>query len=242
MKKAILNLNLSLFALLMLASCNKDNVVACVQADKTNVQINEEITFTNCTKEGEKYMWQFGDGTTSEEVSPKHTFKTAGVYKVILSVVKPKADFVNQVYVLITVNNGNNKFLNLKNGTYTRQFFNTKNSIKGAVLTDTGTYSSLNTKAFMENPDKIAVDFNIFINKGFETISNIYTISANKFEIPKVDSMWHSANPSAPLTFNGATFKYEGNKVIVDWSFDEKNFKATANDYDTWIYHAEFLK
>jgi hypothetical protein len=36
--------------------------------------------------EGLKYHWDFGDGETSEEVSPVHIFRKPGVFKVTLTV------------------------------------------------------------------------------------------------------------------------------------------------------------
>lgn len=42
------------------------------------------VTFTNNSTNGESYYWQFGDGTTSTQASPVHTYSSAGYYTVIL--------------------------------------------------------------------------------------------------------------------------------------------------------------
>ena len=45
------------------------------------------VTFTNLSAgEIEQYSWIFGDGATSEEVSPQHTYEAAGTYTVQLTV------------------------------------------------------------------------------------------------------------------------------------------------------------
>lgn len=45
------------------------------------------ITFTNTSKNARLYLWDFGDGTKSDEVSPSHTFTTAGTYTVRLKAI-----------------------------------------------------------------------------------------------------------------------------------------------------------
>lgn len=51
-------------------------------------QINDlEVTFTNTTTHGgnvDGYLWNFGDGVSSSEVNPKHTFKREGKYLITL--------------------------------------------------------------------------------------------------------------------------------------------------------------
>jgi hypothetical protein len=44
------------------------------------------IRFTNCSIEGELFLWSFGDGTFSSEKDPVHTYDSAGIYEVILEV------------------------------------------------------------------------------------------------------------------------------------------------------------
>lgn len=44
-----------------------------------------EVQFTNTSYNGATYTWDFGDGTTSNEVSPRHTYTAVGTYEVSLS-------------------------------------------------------------------------------------------------------------------------------------------------------------
>jgi PKD repeat protein len=58
-------------------------------ANKTNVDINEDIRFTSDVAGGfppYSYQWDFGDGSTSNEVSPSHSYRDAGMYFVSLKV------------------------------------------------------------------------------------------------------------------------------------------------------------
>jgi gliding motility-associated-like protein len=43
------------------------------------------ITFTNNSKYADSYIWDFGDGTTSTETNPSHTFLLPGTYKIKLT-------------------------------------------------------------------------------------------------------------------------------------------------------------
>lgn len=48
-------------------------------------------TFTNTSFEGTSYFWNFGDGATSTETSPSHTYAAGGIYTVTLTVTKGNA-------------------------------------------------------------------------------------------------------------------------------------------------------
>ncbi|OYU95940.1 MAG: hypothetical protein CFE21_05870 [Bacteroidetes bacterium B1(2017)] len=48
-----------------------------------------DVTFTNTCLYGTQYYWNFGDGATSVEVNPRHTYKYPGKYNVYLRVVGP---------------------------------------------------------------------------------------------------------------------------------------------------------
>ena len=46
--------------------------------------LDEEISFFNNSINGVRYLWDFGDGSTSEEDSPKHIFSMTGSYTITL--------------------------------------------------------------------------------------------------------------------------------------------------------------
>jgi PKD repeat protein len=43
------------------------------------------VTFTNTSTNADSYLWEFGDGNTSTEANPVHTYAGAGVYTVRLT-------------------------------------------------------------------------------------------------------------------------------------------------------------
>jgi len=58
-------------------------------ASDDTIRINEAVRFNNISVTGESYLWDFGDGTTSSEVDPGHTFTDFGIYSVRLTVTSP---------------------------------------------------------------------------------------------------------------------------------------------------------
>lgn len=54
--------------------------------------------FTNLSKESDHYLWEFGDGETSAEANPTHTFANPGCYNVRLSA---KSDCLPQAFPFV---------------------------------------------------------------------------------------------------------------------------------------------
>lgn len=54
-------------------------------ADFTSAVDGLTVTFTNASKNATSYKWDFGDGETSKEASPKHEYASAGEYTVSLT-------------------------------------------------------------------------------------------------------------------------------------------------------------
>ena len=88
----------ALLYLLVLAACKDDNAnepanqlpVAGFSISNTDPETGESITFTDAStdQDGEitRWIWNFGDGETSTDQNPQHTFQTAGNYTVSLTV------------------------------------------------------------------------------------------------------------------------------------------------------------
>jgi len=68
---------LILLSVLTIISCKKESKTPLPIADFKVASIGEnyEVTFENLSEYGETYIWDFGDGTTSTDESPVHSFK-----------------------------------------------------------------------------------------------------------------------------------------------------------------------
>ena len=91
LKNSIPALLLAMF-LIFSNSCNKDeentslNPVADFTADVNEIYEGESVQFTDLsTNEPTSWAWNFGEGSTSTQQNPSHTYETAGTYTVSLT-------------------------------------------------------------------------------------------------------------------------------------------------------------
>ncbi len=54
-------------------------------ASNTDACVNQPVSFTNQSTNGRAYTWDFGDGNTSHDDNPTHTYAVAGTYTVTLT-------------------------------------------------------------------------------------------------------------------------------------------------------------
>lgn len=76
-----------LLATCLLLRCQHEPIAdttACFSTGSEPLFEGKEIHFANCSLEGERYEWELGDGTTTEEPNPVHTYEKQGKYKVVL--------------------------------------------------------------------------------------------------------------------------------------------------------------
>jgi PKD repeat protein len=111
---------IGVLSLVVLNSCKKDddddtqtqNPVASFQFE-VNATNFLEVSFTNFSQNATSYIWDFGDGESSTEKDPTHTYATAGNYSVKLTAknaASASADFTqaititepNEAYKLLT--------------------------------------------------------------------------------------------------------------------------------------------
>lgn len=91
-RQALVLLGVMAFVSFTFVSCSKDeeetpvtqNPVASFQYAVSTTNFLQ-VVFTNFSQYATTYSWDFGDGQTSTEMSPTHTFTTAGSFEVILT-------------------------------------------------------------------------------------------------------------------------------------------------------------
>lgn len=64
-------------------SCMK-SPTACFTISSTNLSVGEDVSFTNCSENAKSYSWDFGDGVTSSDENPTHSYSNAGTYTVTM--------------------------------------------------------------------------------------------------------------------------------------------------------------
>jgi PKD domain len=82
----------SLLLLCMLSACDHPEppdlptILPCFNiVEDTFRNPREPVQFQNCSQGAASYLWDFGDGTTSAEQSPAHTYTTVGYFTVKLT-------------------------------------------------------------------------------------------------------------------------------------------------------------
>lgn len=79
-----------LSAFVIISSCKKDedpepSPSADFTVSKDTAVVDEELQFTNSSQNATSFVWSFGDGSSSTETSPKHTYTTSNLFVVTLS-------------------------------------------------------------------------------------------------------------------------------------------------------------
>lgn len=67
-----------------------------------NIVAGEEVAFTNLSKNGEQYEWNFGDGVISNETSPKHKYYQSGRYTVTLKTTSGDKSSLKQKEIVVS--------------------------------------------------------------------------------------------------------------------------------------------
>jgi PKD repeat protein len=60
---------------------------ALFSVDKPEPEVGEEVFFTNHSFNAERFEWDFGDGSYSEEINPIHIYTGTGSYQVKLKAI-----------------------------------------------------------------------------------------------------------------------------------------------------------
>lgn len=151
-------------------------------ADKTEVNINESIHFTDQSDYNpESWQWDFGDGNSSTEQNPTHQYSSVGLYTVSLEVsngfgsdTKTKQDYITVTegsYIKVITPNGNEEW-------------------------------TIGTEHIIEWEDNIDENVKIDLLKNSNVISNITstTLSDGSYSWPIPESLEASNNYKIKIT------------------------------------------
>jgi PKD repeat protein len=89
-----------LFLIFFLLSCKKEeSPVSCFEFTPDNfIKTGDTIEFENCSGNSGKYLWLFGDGNSSNEISPSHYYQSSATYKVdLFSINDDKTDTMSRI-------------------------------------------------------------------------------------------------------------------------------------------------
>jgi len=92
---------LSLFLPLFLISC-ESTPEAAFYVDNIEPEVGQEVLFTNNSANADRFEWDFGDKTWTDEPNPVHVYTGTGTYQVTLTAFS-KSGIENKAYVTIDV-------------------------------------------------------------------------------------------------------------------------------------------
>ena len=131
-------------SILLSAACSRP--VAQFAIDE-HAHALQPMQFDNQSKRGVSYKWDFGDGTTSEDQSPKHIYPFVGNYEVTLEVIgkKDKSKTIKQEVVVTPAKGACLAEIETTHGTMLVQLFNTtpKHQDNFVKLAEEGFYDDL---------------------------------------------------------------------------------------------------
>lgn len=104
--------------LILILSCSKDattiidldpdegaDLIACFEVNSTTLNVGEMLEISNCSEGASTYLFDFGNGETSEQANPAISFETGGSYTITLTVTnedqetKTKTKTVNVIVI-----------------------------------------------------------------------------------------------------------------------------------------------
>ena len=61
-------------------------------SDKVDVLVGDNVVFTNDSYNAVEYIWDFGDGTSSNAVNPIHVYNSSGTFQVVLTAITKRGN------------------------------------------------------------------------------------------------------------------------------------------------------
>ncbi|HRQ85821.1 MAG TPA: PKD domain-containing protein, partial [Flavobacteriales bacterium] len=80
-----------------------DRAIAQFSAPSGTLVVNTPVQFTNTSVLADNYLWDFGDGTTSTESDPAHTYTMPGTYNVSLTATGGECSYTTTMEVTVEI-------------------------------------------------------------------------------------------------------------------------------------------
>ena len=202
--------------------------VANFSTNVTNGYVPLSVEFTDLSQNTTSRNWGFGDGDTSTEQNPMHTYSTAGTYTVNLTVSNTNGT------------NSKTTTINVLKATPTITWNNPADIISGTALSNTQLSASASVPGtFVYTPAAgtvldvgtqiLHVDFTPTDTANYTTASKDVTINVSeKPAIPVADFSASPTTGKAPLTVT-FTDKSIGSPTSWFWNFGDKSISTDPN-------------
>lgn len=226
MKKIFSILTLATMAL---TACNKKPSVS-FSASTTEPEIDEAVTFSNSSSGAVRYTWQFGDGETSTEQSPKHKYAIEGVYEVTLKAYSKNNHTWEQHTEVITVKHPASLFSGNISGTEVKLYAGVNDVVSAydVIKSVSGGNRSIIYKAWLRNPatdEKMGIDFGTLVVPDNLTLTQISPFFHSMIKVE--DDSYYQWSVGAA---SGIRIYYEAPNGIV-WSTDAGTGNQSGSNF-----------
>ena len=204
-----------------------------------------DVTFTDQSGNNPtSWLWDFGDGNTSTQQNPNHTYQNAGTYSVALTASNQYGSNTRTKANYIIVNNpGNPPIANFSGDptsgaapltvTFTDQSSNTPTSWNWD-FGDGGTSTLQNPSHSYQNSGNYSVTLTAINQFGSNTLTKASYIAVGN--LPVADFSGDPTSGSSPLTVN-FTDQSTNNPTAWSWDFGDGGLSTQQNP--THIYQSE---
>ncbi len=236
---------------------SQEEPTANFEIDNLNPPLNYPVQFSNLSSNAAAYFWDFGDGNTSSEKNPTHTYQNSGNYEVSLvsyNCVGSSTAIINNLNVdqaAIMAYNPDTLYVDLATGTTENSVINISNNgggklafehiyTNGLGVHESSQSSFLNKETIHSfEMDKIVVDsINVTI-----TINGNYLLLDNKAQIfienELIGEIGADTFPSNGIDIT-QTFSYSIESVQA-WLQDDL-LEVRVKDIDNYPYIGAFHK
>ena len=207
--------------------------VSCFEYKQTS---NHTIVFTDCSFRVTEYLWDFGDGTTSTEKSPTHTFSTYGLFKVLLTTSNDGiSDTISKTIDVTDIVNIENTPIEWYNGLTGKYIDVDSDGRKDFFVyghSHTGPSQSTSEKSIMPLGDYGIVydSINVDVWVSYENPANY----SKKFYIPKKFMLGNTIFNSEETTtenirFSFSYYTYYSSTSYNSWDKDEVRYVGYKN-------------
>ncbi|MBC7425103.1 MAG: PKD domain-containing protein, partial [Bacteroidia bacterium] len=187
------------------------------------------------------YKWYFGDGDSSENVNPVHTFKTYGSYQTRLSATSIKFGIITDTIITVDISeipSASFKSINACEGTAVK--FINQTTVSSGTLTYDWNFGDASTHLTTQNPTHLysaAGGYKVTLTATTNGCSNAVSKNVYEFAKPKPDFVVpvSSVCASTPVTFpNNSTIAL--GEAGAYWQFGDGNNSTSRvglNNYKT---------
>ncbi len=215
-------------------------VVADVPAsDFTSTIMDSSVQFNNASNNATNYSWTFGDGNTSTEANPNHTYATDGEYTVVLSAINSCGTVTSTQQIIITSAPIANFGANVTSGcsplsidfiNYSSTNTNTWNwTFNGGTPS---TSNDQNPSVIYNTPGTYTVSLEVVNAAGTDVFTQTSYII-----VESTPNIGFSSNISGSMVnFNNTS----SNAISYSWDFGDGNYSNAVNPMHTYAADGDY--